>query len=663
MARKKKVAQEREDVVAELLEGSNPEQQQAIIHNEGPAIVLAGAGSGKTRSVVHRVAYLVRVEKVDAAGILAVTFSKAAADEMNARLVALLGETQARIGTFHSWSWEVVRNERPAYKEWKVDDRDRYRTLIKDAVGFRHLNWRDADVTKLSSYIGYAKAEAAKPGSAESLELARGKFAFGWQSQQADAAFAQAEKLRLDERLITFDDMLTMALDLMDDPGVLGRWMGRYTHVIQDEAQDVNRVQNELARKVASAHRNYMVVGDSQQAIYGFRGARPDYILKFEQDWPGAKVIHLHRNYRSGSRIINAANRIIDTSPSKLPFSLSPERGIEGQIDFTLRSDMDDEGDHVVERIQESLGDGHSYRDCAVLYRTNAQSRGPEEKLLSAKIPYVVIGGTNFYDRKEVKDLLAYLRLGEGRGTADDVRRCINSPFRFLGKVFVERLMGTLGDPLSWTERVRETSRQAGIQRRQQDSAEAWSRILEATALDIASGTEPMKVLDELVQATGYVEWLRMNEGEESPENSRISNVKELVRAAGRFKTVTELLDYIDEVVKSARKAKAGADSGEQPNRVKLMSIHRSKGLEWPVVFVIGMNEGILPHGRTDNEDEERRLAYVAVTRGRDVVHCSAVRSAAVGAKVVELAVSRYAIDAGLVDVQPEPVGGVSDVA
>lgn len=662
MARRKKAAEggEQKSASESLLEGANPEQQEAIRHDRGPVRVLAGAGSGKTRCVVCRIAYLTRVLGVESSKILALTFSKAAADEMNGRLAALVGQTSARVGTFHSWSFEVLRSERPAYKEWRVDDRDRYHQLIKEACGYKHLNWRDADATKLGAYIGFCKAEAAEPGSKESLALARDKFGFGWMAEHADSAYGIAEGLRKDSRLITFDDMLTIAYGILREPGVLDRWMAKYDYVIQDEAQDVNRVQNELARLVSGGHRNYMVVGDSQQAIYGFRGARPDYILRFEDDWQGARSIHLHRNYRSGSRIIRAANRVIESSPSKLPFALTPERGVEGTVTFDLRSDMDDEGDHVVERVREAVAQGGRYRDVAVLYRTNAQSRGPEEKLLSAKIPYVVIGGTNFYDRKEVRDLLGYLRLAEGRGNADDVRRCINSPFRYLGRAFVERLMEMAGDGRTWPDRVRALAREQNIQYRQRESADQWARLVEVLAAEQKSGSprRPDAVLEDVVTQTGYVEWLRKDEGEESPENSRISNVKELCRAAGRFASAAELLDYVEEVVKAARKAKAGADSGEQPDRVKLMSIHRSKGLEWPVVLVIGMNEGILPHGRAEDPDEERRLAYVAITRGRDVVHMSAVRSCAVGAKVVELPVSAFVEDAiasGAVTTQYQP--------
>ena len=480
---------------------------------------------------------------------------------------------------------------------------------------------------------------------------------FGYLAEQADEAYARAEQLRVEAKLLTFDDMLVLANDLLDDEAVLGRWSAKYDYVITDESQDTNRAQNELAAKVARSHRNFMAVGDPAQAIYAWRGARPEYLRDFAETW-GAEVVGMHRNYRSGSAIVEAANRVIESSPSRLPgLVMTAERPERGQVTFDLLPDMDAEGEHVVTHLREALARGQRWRDCAVLYRVNAQSRGPEEQLLAAKIPYVVIGGTNFYDRKEVKDLLAYLRLAEGRGNADDVRRAINSPFRFLGRAFVERLMELRGSGGTWPDRVRTTAAQERIQSRQQNSAMQWADMLEVLSRGVAAGSPPASMLEQVVERTGYVDWLRGEEGEESPENSRVSNVRELVRAAGRFLTAAELLDYVDEVVKSARRAKAGADSGEQPDRVKLMSIHRSKGLEWPVVFVLGCNEGILPHGRCDDEDEERRLAYVAITRARDVCHLSAVRSAAVGAKVVELQVSRYVGEA----VGGEVAGGVPD--
>jgi DNA helicase-2/ATP-dependent DNA helicase PcrA len=634
-------------VSASLLEGANPEQSDVIQHGEGPLMVAAVAGSGKTFALVRRMAYLIEERGIDPWKILAMTFSKKAADEMNERLVSILGETQARVGTFHSWAYELLRNEQPAYKEWTVDDRDKFRVFVKDAVGFREMNWKGADLTKLMEYIAFCKACLAKPGSQLSLELAAKRFG-GYQASMADEAYQRAERRRLDERYITFDDMLVVAVDLLRDPesGVLLRWGGRYDYVLQDECQDVNDAQNEIARLLSKEHRNYMVVGDPMQSIYAFRGARPETMLTFEQEW-GARVIHMNRNYRCGRRIVEVANNVARPAVKRLPMEIVGERDVEGRISFQQTETLDDEAQHVLDVLREEKADGKRWGDFVVLYRTNAQSRAPEEVFLKARIPYTVVGGTNFYERKEVKDMLAYLRLAEGRGSADDVRRCINSPFRFLGRAYVERVMSLRGDEGSWTQRVLEAATQEGIQQRQIVSAQQWSSLVESAALEVKEGKRPNLILETLLQKTAYLDWLRREEGEESPENSRVSNVRELVRASTRFETTRELLDYIDQVIKDSRKAKAAADSGERPDRVTLMTIHRSKGLEWPVVFVIGANEGILPHGLCE-EEEERRLAYVAFTRARDALHVSAIGMAAMGGAVRSIAVSRFVAEAGL---------------
>ncbi len=646
-------------VESEILSGANPEQSDVIRHVEGPLLVAAVAGSGKTRALVHRIAWLVRVVGVDPSRILAVTFSKKAGDEMNARLEGLLGRTAARVGTFHSWALEMIRRENPAFREWTIDDRDRYRTLLKEVCGYRNLKWDSADVTELSNYVSFAKAERAAPGTRASLDLALEYF--GTEAPLADSAYAKAEGLRVLERLLTFDDMLVVAADLLDDPEVRARWSGRYAFVLQDECQDVNRVQNEIAVALATSHRNYMVVGDPAQTIYAFRGARPEYLLGFEGEW-AARVVNMHRNYRCGRKIVEVANRIIRPATRRLPIEITAERETEGSVEFSLDENQDEEAAGLVAEIRKLRVDGAAYRGIAVLCRVNAQSRAPEEAFIGAKIPYVVIGGTNFYERREVRDLLAYLRLAAGRGGADDVKRCLNAPFRYLGKAFVDRVLAERGTvAVGWAERVRHVAHGPGVQWRQVEKADAWADLLDDLADRVAAGDRPSAILSDLVDRTGYIDWLRKEEGEESPENSRASNVRELVRASERFASVAELLDYIAEVVSASRKGALAARSGEVPDRVTITTIHRAKGLEWPAVFAIGWNEGVLPHGRTDDEEEERRLAYVAATRARDYLRVSAVRKAAVGGKSRDLPVSRYAVEAGIVGDLPEQGRLVSD--
>jgi DNA helicase-2/ATP-dependent DNA helicase PcrA len=329
-----------------------------------------------------------------------------------------------------------------------------------------------------------------------------------------------------------------------------------------------------------------------------------------------------------------------------------------------------------------------------VLYRTNAQSRAPEEQLLSNKVPYVVIGGTNFYDRKEVKDLLSYLRIAAGRASFEDVRRTLNAPMRFLGKEFLGKVENIGGGGarrnganrpgmakareggVDWTEVVRRAAALDGLQQRQRTSARAWADLIESMAVRISEGRaamerdggvpssevpKPAQLIEEVITVTDYTAWLTRDEGTESPENNRVSNVRELVRASERFNCVDALLDYVEETLEASRRAKREAD--DQPNRVTLMSIHRSKGLEWPVVFLIGANEKILPHGRCEDPNEERRLAYVAFTRARDTLKVSCVQQAALGTRVVMLEPSRFLEEAGLEPVlfSPDPMLGDSE--
>lgn len=303
----------------------------------------------------------------------------------------------------------------------------------------------------------------------------------------------------------------------------------------------------------------------------------------------------------------------------------------------------------------------------ACIYRTNAQSRAPEEALIGERIPYRIIGGVNFYERREVRDLLAYLRLAEGRGELDDVNRCINTPFRFLGKQFVEKVRDAAksarakarktGGRVSYPGVVRAACDNAGIQARQRYSAEDWADMVESCYGKIHSEDPetPARILEDIVRATRYTEWLTRDEGEETTENSRVSNVRELIRAATRFPTVGELLDYIDKTIKASKDQKR--KEGKAPNKVTLTTLHRSKGMEWPVVYVIGANDGILPHARCEDEEEERRLFYVGVTRAMNVLRVSCVGQAAIGNRVVALAPSQFIFEGGL-----EPKGNPRSV-
>jgi len=429
-----------------------------------------------------------------------------------------------------------------------------------------------------------------------------------------------------------------------------------------------------LARRVVKAGRcfdfevqglaNFIVNGAVvHNSIFEFRGASPEYLANFDKEWSEARTILLPRNYRSGKTIIDTANAIVRHAKIEglEPTDMIGERDSDGRVRVLCAEAHDDEANEVVGEIASSVASNETIlSDHTILYRTNAQSRAVEEALLKKRIPYIVVGGVSFYERREVRDLLAYLRLAAGRAKAEDVKRSINTPFRFLGAKFVDRVMSAVADVenVDWVSTVHDVAQQEGLQQRQRVSAFDWARMIgdmqqtillgaaaSASDVDAKNLAKPSVLLESIIRATRYIEWLQKEEGDESTENSGAANVREMVRVAERFSSVDEVLDYIDETIRAAKRQREDKQAGGQ--RVLLMSIHRSKGLEWPRVYVIGMNEMVLPHAR-GNVEEERRLAYVAVTRARDVLTLSYVRRIATRAGVKDVEASRFIRDTGL---------------
>lgn len=637
-------------MLSKIIAGLNPEQRAVVEHQKGALLVPATAGSGKTHAVTVRMARMV-ADGVRPDRILAVTFSKKAADEMTDRARRYAGRGGMRVGTFHSVAYEIVRAETAGIEQWTIDEASGYRFCIKDAIGFKGMKWKKGDPSFLERWIGLAKNELALPGSPRAIELAKAE-------GMAVAplileAYERTEDLRKERLLLTFDDMLVEAAKHFADEGIRARWASRYDYMIQDEVQDQCFAMVTLAEAFARDHRNYMVVGDSNQCIYSWRGARPEMMLTFAQEWD-AKVIKMVRNYRSGTAIIAAANRVIQAMnpATRIDLTMVAERPTSGEIQSHIYTDFDDEADEISRKMLALHADGMPWSDMAVLYRVNAQSRGPEEALISKRVPYRIMGGTNFYERREVKDLLAYLRAAVG-GRMADVGRCINSPSRFLGKKFVERVeAAVLGQkaPLDWVAVMTAVSDETGVHAGQRTAALEWAQIIHDLRAKIAQGgddTKPSRLLELLVMETKYTAWLVQEEGQETAENNRVANVRELIRAADRFATVAELLKYIDLTIENSKR-----NGTTRPNSVTLMSLHRSKGLEFPAVFMIGCNENVLPHVRGDL-DEERRLFYVGVTRAKDMLYASCVRIAATSRGTMDIPASRFLAEAGMPPVAP----------
>lgn len=634
------------DVSPAYERGKNEEQLQFIRHEAGPLCVLAAAGSGKTSALVSRVARLVD-RGVDPERILCVTFSKKAADEMNER-VRKLGIAGAEVRTWHALCRRVIRETPTREARWETDDKDRAKSYVKQAIGYKHENWVGADATKVRNFIGRCKANLWAPESGEALALARTMF--GSQSQRAVRVYSISQHMIEDAGLLPFDDMLVVVAKLFaEDEDARLTWAGKFDYVMTDECQDNSRAQEVLQEAFARDHRNIVVVGDLAQSVYSFRGAEPELLARFAAQW-GAETIAMHRNYRSGSSIIEAANAVIREGKYKLPVDMLAARSDagEGKVEILPCDTLEDEASEVVSAAQAHLAAGGKLSDWYVLVRLNAQSRALEDALLRARLPYIILGGISFYERKEVKDLLGYLRVALGRDPEREaVKRCVNAPFRFLGARFVERLMEILPsdyDLTTLSSGLRSTISSTGIQRRQADSALDWLRLVEDVGRMVESVDGDGKpahgaaaILEEVVRRTRYIEWLEKEEGEESVESSHAANVRELLRVAREFKTAGELLDYIEKTIREGA-AQRKKQSGDL---LTIMSVHKSKGLERSIVWLCGCNEGVLPHAKGDVE-EERRIMYVATTRARDRLVVSYVGEMATRSGVRPMAPSRF---------------------
>lgn len=637
--------------------GFNEAQAQACSHTRGPMAIMAQAGSGKTKTLIQCVKNLASIYGQDR--ILAVTFSKKAADEMQDRAAA--AGIEAKFSTWHAFAWHVLKEDKTQWASWNIDDKDRFRYVIKDAVGFRYLDWKSCDITKVSRFISACKASGLMSDDDGVEAIAKGVFS-GSDVKMGIKAYKVAQSIAENSSLLTFDDMLVFCYKwLTINEDARRKWSSMYDFVLQDEAQDTNPVQTGIARVLTLRSKNYIIVGDPAQSIYGFRGSSPKTICDFEKDYPGAHVVYMCTNYRSASSITTVANNVIRKAAVRLPEDMIPSRSSVGSVSFVGATDFDDEAKCFVSHVERVYEDTGSYGSITCLFRTNAQSRAAEEALLSARIPYIIIGGTSFYERKEVKDLLAYLRLAVDIANShrsityeDSIRRSINAPFRYLGAAFVDKFLSSNCMSIRFAQTPTGDRYVASVdvnqihcQRRQADSVDTWVRIVNEIASMVDGGAQ--QALAKLVDMTKYIEWLIKDEGEESIESSHAANVRELIRVAARFSSCDDFLSYVDKSVAAAqRQRKTQQQDG---NRVLLMSIHRSKGLEWPNVWVLGCNDKLLPHAYGDIE-EERRLMYVAVTRARDCLTLSYVGSFATAAGMKRAFPSSFLSDAGLQGVE-----------
>ena len=626
----------------------NEPQREAVFHTDGPLLILAGAGSGKTRVLTHRIAYLIEEKGVNPWNILAITFTNKAAGEMRQRVDSLVGfgSESIWVSTFHSACVRILRRfiDRLGYdNSFTIYDTDDQKTLMKEVCRRTGIDTKVYKERNLLSAISSAKNEMIMP---EEFELnAGGDFA----KQQIAKVYREYEASLKGNNALDFDDLLVKTVQLLQtQPDVLENFQERFRYIMVDEYQDTNTVQFQLVSLLAGKYRNLCVVGDDDQSIYKFRGANIRNILDFEKEFPDACVIKLEQNYRSTGNILEAANRVIRNNRGRKDKTLWTDRGEGEKIHVRQFDTAYDEAEYVAEDIKKSTEDGASYNDNAVLYRTNAQSRLFEEKFIAMNIPYKIVGGINFYARREIKDILAYLKtIDNGR---DDiaVRRIINIPKRGIGATTISRIQESAAQRgIGFYEALQAPDLIPGVGR-SAAKLESFAALIEY----FRSRTEQESLTDlmtEIIEKTGYIENLEAEDREDA--EARIQNIDELVSKAAAYEE--ECLDrderptlsgFLEEVA-----LVADIDSlDEDQDYVVLMTLHSAKGLEFPRVYLAGMEDGLFPSYMTitsdDNEDleEERRLCYVGITRAEEVLTLTCARRRMVRGETQYNKISRF---------------------
>ena len=622
----------------QFLEALNPEQRAAVLHIHGPLLILAGAGSGKTRVITSRIAYLVGDGHAEPHEVLAVTFTNKAAEEMRSRVEALLGSDCSKmwVSTFHSLCARLLRREAPAIglsRDFVIYDSSDQLAVVKQALKDLHIDDSFIQPRAALSRISHAKNRMESPAQIAD--------AAGWNKREEEISKVYSYYLDVlrSSNALDFDDLLLKTVDLMEQaPQVREKYARQFRFVMVDEYQDTNRPQYLLMRRLAEKHRNLAVVGDPDQSIYKWRGADLRNILDFEQDFPETTIVKLERNYRSTAIILDAASAVISQNRNRKDKRLWTDKEGGARIVYYRAGDELEEADFITRTARSGLADDVE-ATVAVLYRTNAQSRTIEDALMREGLAYKIVGGVRFYERKEIKDALSYLRLIINPHDDVSLRRVINVPARGIGKGVMDAvenvdagpddsamddlpllaagLQPTLAANSLWAKIVR------GLERRNFTGRAVASltvfRDLIVTLTDIARQDSVSITIGKMLDRSGYLQDLREDRSEDS--EARIENLAELVSAAREYETresEPSLGGFVDRL---SLLSDVDEEQGNREARIWLMTLHSAKGLEFPMVILAGLEEGIFPHSRSSSDDdeveEERRLCYVGMTRAR----------------------------------------------
>jgi len=639
-----------------ILEGLNEEQRQAVEHGEGPLLVLAGAGSGKTKTLTHRIAYLIQQKNVFPSHILAVTFTNKAAREMRQRLAEMLGESADNrqfmpwMGTFHGICVKLLRYDGRAIdisSNFVIYDEDDRLSLIKQLMKQRGLTDRDIKPRLVVAMISKAKNnlqtatdfadEATSPTQRLIAEL-----------------FLDYEKQLKKAEALDFDDLLLKTVKMLrDKKEIRDKWRQQFQYILIDEYQDTNAVQYQLIKLLLNESRNICVVGDDSQSIYSFRGADYTNILNFERDFPGATVVKLEQNYRSTNQILGLANMLIKHNTQGVDKNLWTKIDGGNQPSFRQVYSEAEEGLLVAETVNQQVSSGRNYSDIAVLYRTNAQSYAIERALREWRIPYKIIGGLRFLDRAVVKDLMAYLRLLFQPNDRVSFTRIVNVPKRGIGVTSLQKFLkwqatrdSTIIDSLLAVETTDTLTPNA------RKALKSLGELLVELAEGLAG--EPADLIEQIIKKTSYDDFI--DDGSLQAEE-KLENIGVLIAEAKAYVDVSTFLEEMSLMSSS---------DGEADNQVTLMTLHSAKGLEFPVVFLVGLEEGLLPHARVldqgnlNDVEEERRLCYVGVTRAKNELFVSCASSRAQFGQIGYSSPSRFLTEMGLINEESDQPASAS---
>lgn len=603
----------------DILQGLNPAQHDAVIHRGGPLLVVAGAGSGKTRVLTHRIAHLIEEDNVNPFQILAITFTNKAAQEMKDRVAALVGPVAEKmwVSTFHSACVRILRRDAgqlgypSAFSIYDQADATRLTSYVVRDLG---LDNKKFVARSVHAQISNLKNELVSTDAA--LDRADGIF-----DRKIAEIYDEYQRRLRAAGAMDFDDLLTVTVQLFNSfPDALSHYQQRFQHVLVDEYQDTNPAQNDIVLKLGDQHRNVFVVGDSDQSVYAFRGADIRNILEFEKAFPDTGVVVLDQNYRSTQTILDAANSVISNNYGRKPKELWTDKSAGDKIVLYRADDEVDEAAWIIGELERLHGQGGlRWSDVAIFYRANAQSRIIEERLAGVSVPYRVVGGTRFYDRREVKDALAYLRAVVNPTDEVSLKRVLNVPKRGIGDSSVARLdqyANSNGVPFNealnnWPE--------VGISGPAKKGLANFTELLRQLSNRLSEG--PAELLQLALERSGYIEELRDERSIEA--EGRLENLAELIGSAEQYETCEEFLEQVSLV--------SPTDELDDQSEVTLMTLHTAKGLEFPIVFVVGMEDGIFPSfmslGDPDQLEEERRLAYVGITRAEEQLYLTLAES------------------------------------